>query len=173
MPIIKPLETEYQGYRFRSRLEARWAVFYDVLRIPWEYEPQGFDLSSANLGWYLPDFWLPTQRYLIEIKAEYPTDEQTEKLRLVAETMRATQGLIFFGPISRLDYSESAILCHPGWDCGYCWCICSYCSALGIQFNGRSERLPCNCSRLHSNRHYTGDDPRIISAYEFARKARF
>ena len=28
---IKPIETKYNGYRFRSRLEARWAVFFDMI----------------------------------------------------------------------------------------------------------------------------------------------
>lgn len=53
---IKAIETQYAGCRFRSRLEARWAVFFDTLGVQWEYEPQGFDLPS---GPYLPDFWLP------------------------------------------------------------------------------------------------------------------
>jgi hypothetical protein len=26
----KAIETHYKGYRFRSRLEARWAVFFDT-----------------------------------------------------------------------------------------------------------------------------------------------
>ena len=55
---IKVIETQYKGYRFRSRLEARWAVFFDALDIEWVYEPEGYDLGGA--GWYLPDFWLPT-----------------------------------------------------------------------------------------------------------------
>lgn len=58
MTQIKAIETIYRGYRFRSRLEARWAVFFDGMGIEYEYEPEGFDLGSA--GWYLPDFWLPT-----------------------------------------------------------------------------------------------------------------
>lgn len=53
MPI-KAIETRYKGYRFRSRLEARWAVFFDAMGWQWEYEPEGFDLGEA--GWYLPDF---------------------------------------------------------------------------------------------------------------------
>lgn len=52
--MIKAIETRYKGYRFRSRLEARWAVFFDALGVRWEYEPEGFDLGSN--GWYLPDF---------------------------------------------------------------------------------------------------------------------
>lgn len=54
---IKAIETQYKGYRFRSRLEARWAVFFDALGIAWEYEPEGFELSDGT--WYLPDFYLP------------------------------------------------------------------------------------------------------------------
>lgn len=54
---IKAIETEYRGYRMRSRLEARWAIFFDALGIAWEYEKEGFDLGKA--GYYLPDFWLP------------------------------------------------------------------------------------------------------------------
>lgn len=34
---IKPIETHYNGYRFRSRLEARWAVFFDALGIKPEF----------------------------------------------------------------------------------------------------------------------------------------
>lgn len=64
--MIKAIETVYNGYRFRSRLEARWAVFFDTLGIEYQYEPEGFDLGEA--GWYLPDFWLPEQKCWIEIK---------------------------------------------------------------------------------------------------------
>ena len=49
----RAIETRYKGYRFRSRLEARWAVFFDALGLKWEYEPEGFELPS---GRYLPDF---------------------------------------------------------------------------------------------------------------------
>lgn len=54
--MIKAIETEYNGYRFRSRLEARWAVFFDALGIKYEYEPEGFDLGNGL--YYLPDFLL-------------------------------------------------------------------------------------------------------------------
>lgn len=51
---IKPIETLYHGYRFRSRLEARWAVFFDSLGVKYEYEPEGFQLPDGSM--YLPDF---------------------------------------------------------------------------------------------------------------------
>ena len=72
MAEIKPIETHYKGYRFRSRLEARWAVFFDALGIEWEYEKEGYDLGE--LGWYLPDFWLSRYFCVGEIKP-YPMQE--------------------------------------------------------------------------------------------------
>ena len=52
--MIKPIETLYNGYRFRSRLEARWAVFFDVMGIKYQYEPEGYFLPDGTM--YLPDF---------------------------------------------------------------------------------------------------------------------
>lgn len=69
--MIKAIQTEYKGYRFRSRLEARWAVFFDALGIDWEYEPEGYDLG--DLGWYLPDFYLPDSKTWVEVKPPFPT----------------------------------------------------------------------------------------------------
>ena len=58
---MKVIETEYKGYRFRSRLEARWAVFFDACGVKWEYEPEGFDLGDGL--YYLPDFLLHDVAY--------------------------------------------------------------------------------------------------------------
>ena len=52
---MKAIETQYAGVRFRSRLEARWALFFDACHAPWVYEREAFALPSGN---YLPDFWL-------------------------------------------------------------------------------------------------------------------
>lgn len=51
---IKPIETVYKGYRFRSRLEARWAVFFEVCGAHYRYENEGFQLTDGS--YYLPDF---------------------------------------------------------------------------------------------------------------------
>jgi hypothetical protein len=56
MRELKPIETHYKGYRFRSRLEARWAVFFDACGVKWEYEPEGYVLPNGQ--YYLPDFLL-------------------------------------------------------------------------------------------------------------------
>lgn len=67
MISLKPIETVYQGYRFRSRLEARWAVLFGSLGMKWEYEPEGFDLNGV---WYLPDFRLPDLSLWVEVKPD-------------------------------------------------------------------------------------------------------
>ena len=56
--MIKAIETRYKGHRFRSRTEARWAVFFDQLELEWEYEVQGYKLGDGTC--YLPDFKVRT-----------------------------------------------------------------------------------------------------------------
>lgn len=68
MAEIKPIETIYNGYRFRSRLEAKWAVFFDALHIKYEYEPEGYKLSNGTF--YLPDFFLPEFNIFAEVKPD-------------------------------------------------------------------------------------------------------
>lgn len=54
---IKAIQTSYAGCRFRSRMEARWAVFFDAMGLTWSYEPEGFEVGHH--GPYLPDFFVP------------------------------------------------------------------------------------------------------------------
>lgn len=110
---MKAIETKYKGYRFRSRLEARWAVFFDALGIEWRYEPEGFDLGFGAM--YLPDFWLPIQKQVcgvpgcghwIEIKATEPTPDAIRKMRLLVLASGHT-GKIFSGDPYK--YTETTI----------------------------------------------------------------
>lgn len=80
MPNIQPIETAYAGRLFRSRLEARWAVFFDAMRCRWEYEPEGFRMPDGS--GYLPDFRL-AGRLWVEIKPLiHPEMEDLGKARL-------------------------------------------------------------------------------------------
>ena len=71
------IETQFKGYRFRSRLEARYAVMFDALGFEWQYEPEGFDLGE--LGCYLPDFFLPKHNVWKEIKGGKATGIELDK----------------------------------------------------------------------------------------------
>ena len=64
---IKAIETEYDGHRFRSRLEARWAVFFNAIGLTYEYEIEGFEMDGTR---YLPDFYIPSLNRWFEIKGK-------------------------------------------------------------------------------------------------------
>lgn len=66
MKEIKAIETRYGGYNFRSRTEARWAVFFKTMGIQFTYEPEGLILPDGT--WYLPDFYLPESDTWFEAK---------------------------------------------------------------------------------------------------------
>lgn len=77
MTEIKAIPTRYKGYHFRSRLEARWAVFFDALGIKWEYEPEGFQLDNGDK--YLPDFYFPEFKIYAEIKPSNKSEHKCDE----------------------------------------------------------------------------------------------
>ena len=82
---IKPIQTRAYGRLFRSRLEARWAVFFTSLGLTWEYEPEGFDLGGEL---YLPDFrvWTPQGKPIwYEVKPAHVAEDG--KLRRFAAAL--------------------------------------------------------------------------------------
>lgn len=81
MPL-QAIQTSFNGHLFRSRLEARWAVFFTALGIDYRYEPEGFDLGGGVK--YLPDFYLPKQRTWIEIKPVVPSGRDAVKVAAFA-----------------------------------------------------------------------------------------
>lgn len=83
--MIKAIETRYAGCRFRSRTEARWAVFFDAIGVRWEFEKEGFELPS---GRYLPDFWIPDWNVWFEVKGDYPNSVE---VALAEELFSASQ----------------------------------------------------------------------------------
>jgi hypothetical protein len=59
----KAIPTVYKSIEFRSRLEAKWAIMFDLLGWSWEYEP-------IDLNGYIPDFHVDfgKDQFFIEIK---------------------------------------------------------------------------------------------------------
>lgn len=103
---IKPIETVYNGYHFRSRLEARWAVFFDAAGVKYEYEPEGFELEDGTK--YLPDFYLPTFGVYAEVKPSLEKLlEDGEKISKCIEANGSplSKGILILGQIPHV-YSE-------------------------------------------------------------------
>ena len=67
---IQAIETIWAGCKFRSRLEARWAVFFNAIGYTigedclYEYQ----DVVSFDGTRYLPDFYFPKEKIYAEVK---------------------------------------------------------------------------------------------------------
>ena len=181
---IRAVETEYNGYLFRSRLEARWAVFFDALGIGYEYEPEGFELPSGKR--YLPDFrvkcWGTRGNYdgppfdlYIEVKG-HMTQSDAERIMEFSGGRRIENPTLVVSRIpdegcSSDNYSVGA---YVGMD-GTGVCPFNYATVDGDDF----AAYPA----AHRGRFYLwGDDsnyvnrcdvPAVEQAYRTARQARF
>lgn len=163
----KAIQTRYKGYRFRSRLEARWAVFFDACDTEWQYEPQGYDLSylqetlgcfhSSDVGLYLPDFYLPKLDQWVEIKPCLPPEHfgctlEEDKICALVRHTEAANGFVLWG-IPDFDVPLSMTNLNPDdYDCSD-WAVVS-----------RFTNASLGCLM----------DPFVaIKACEFAKSARF
>lgn len=185
---MKAIETSYKDYRFRSRLEARWAVFFEAVGLDYEYELEGFVLPDGT--YYLPDFYLPTVDRWVEIKPRsydreenwpsHPVIELFSSLYHEANELKEehegffefAERFILIRGNPYLNEYEGFISC----DCGYLFCQCDMCGRIGIEFEGRGARIPCGCDHsghAHYDKCYNTDSPDLTLAYSRARSARF
>jgi hypothetical protein len=78
---IKAIPQMYKGIKFRSTLEARWAIVFNELGIEWHYEPEGFDIDGIR---YVPDFVLTNignvKNLFVEVKGFFD-EEDLEKIK--------------------------------------------------------------------------------------------
>lgn len=95
--MIKSIDTFYNGNYFRSRLEARWAVFFDLAGIYYEYEPEGYELQNREK--YLPDFYLPKYECYVEVKPEHNdhtcSNIENTAVRAVQCCIESGKGMLF------------------------------------------------------------------------------
>jgi len=132
---------------------------------------------------YLPDFWLPSLQYWVEIKPASPlTAPETIKAQRLAAQSRVPVyvccGLphIATDPWQRLLPRESySILAfapdQPAPQSGYFWCWCPICKTAGITLGGEGSRLSCPCHKLPPLP--TATHPRLRAASATACQARF
>lgn len=93
--MLKAIQTKADGILFRSRTEARWALFFSACHIKYQYEREGFHLEDGGL--YVPDFYLPEYKCWVEIKGEEKDHEtHVRKLRQVTDA-DGSFGFVFVG----------------------------------------------------------------------------
>jgi len=176
---LKPIETRYAGCQFRSRIEARWAVFYDCLGLGWEYEPEGFEMGETR---YLPDFRIEGVGW-VEIKGKNPTQAERRKCEALSvgtgECVYMVSGGIpcqGSGAVEDGNERGGQHLCFmppDGADDGfrYSWHECELCGRLTLtttmlQGVGRCAEDGC-IGRLRTC------SPRLAESYAMARGFRF
>ena len=142
---IKPIPTTYKHRQFRSRLEARFAVFFDAIKLRWSYEVQGYNLGS-ELGWYLPDFSLSVgggNIHYIEVKPTYPTMTEIRKMQTLCRGRMIT-GCILFGDVAPPAIDSAALqeLIQSGDTITHKDILNNISGALMIQFSKEGFILP-------------------------------
>jgi len=176
---MEAIQTQYDGYKFRSRLEARWAVLFNSLNINYRYECEGYILEDGRK--YLPDFYLPNigsswvnddNGIFVEIKpAHIDVDNKWELFGKQSEIP-----IILLGPLDIFNGGDITNGFH--WihsndfsDGPYLFCECESCKEIGLEFDGRSGRIGCKCGQ--QKKRYNSDSYNIRKAYRHARQARF
>ena len=158
--MIRAIETFYKGYRFRSRLEARWAVFFDAMEFNWVYEPEGFVLEDGTK--YLPDFKLLNGPY-VEVKPSKLTAQERHVVELFGNDEPI---LIAVGEPCPIGYE----VIEPLGD--YCGCIalCYHEGEVGnwefasIGWEVYDDRLEYACNMAKSARFEHGESPLVRNA---------
>jgi hypothetical protein len=170
---MKTIETHYKGYRFRSRLEARWAVFFDELHVRYTYEYEGWQLPS---GYYLPDFYLPDSDLWIEVKPFRASDKAVERCCELSEDKpvlpvcgepwpKAYSATYFYPPDHRLTGEDREV--------DFVFAV-SRCDSLAILNAHGTAQIFCRSSECKCmDRYPREDDARLGRAYDKARGARF
>ncbi|MCE7858425.1 MAG: hypothetical protein DYG86_01410 [Chloroflexi bacterium CFX2] len=173
---MKAIDTEYKGFYFRSRLEARWAVFFDALGIKWEYEKEGFVLENGKK--YLPDFYLPHVSLRGQVEGVYVEIKPDAKSFLGETYDGFTFPLCGFAgmPLDN-EYIDGlgndgygGYQLSLGWDNCMVFMICKSCGCVKIDYGDESSYRICN--RCSSDV-YVPFDEIFIVARDCARSKRF
>jgi len=172
---MKAIETRYKGHRFRSRLEARWAVFFDALGLDWQYEPEGYDLGEA--GWYLPDFWIENigvrdTKNLIgawaEIKGSKASDSEKNKCSKLSDFTEKSV-ILLQGGINNVPCNDQMEEFSPEiWDAGMLFCKCWDCGRIKYEYCESNYMYCESCGSTCNDMH-----PSFGMATISARSARF
>lgn len=128
---MKAKPTTYRGFAFASRLEARYAYWFDLNQIPWLYEPEAYDLEEGLT--YVPDFWLGPLRVWHEVKGEIISDGAGLKIMEKCKRLAILSGhpvvLTFHDP---LDQRCITFGTRGGMYTDSHYTLCSHCGAFGL-----------------------------------------
>lgn len=132
--VVRGIRTTYGASRFRSRLEARWAAFFDLVGWRWTYEP--FDVE----GW-IPDFLIHGEAsFLVEVgpcASVREFHDKADKPKLYLERPTLVLGV---SPIVLSDELAGLLVNEfpkrgdgtPSGACSAYWFVCADCQVLTV-----------------------------------------
>jgi hypothetical protein len=175
---VRAIPTTYGGIRYRSRLEARYAVFFKHLRDmgldagDWPvYEFQGFEVDGKP---YLADFLLPTQSLIAEVKPALDADpDGVARWIALIEARGKERGILLTD--MNIGHSMSFLLIGPDGTGGHweddrgTWMVCPG----GHHLDAQPYCPPIGCQRCRITDGYWYEDDRIVKAFDLARSYRF
>jgi len=149
---VKAIPTTYRGVRFRSRLEAQYATFFDAIGTVWQYEPEGYISGSTK---YLPDFWLPDVAsrgkpggVYFEVKPGSPLEGEIHKARMVSWGAKKPVVIAVASPMAGRHESMHEYVGgdNPWEDDGLSFGRCDDCRRVSIDFYASFRSKPCTCA---------------------------
>lgn len=166
---MKAIETAYRETWFKSRTEARWAVFFDHIGLRWEYEREGYVVGGEP---YLPDFWLPDLQAFFEVKGKAPIDREWRVAQALADESGFPVYLAWGGLGAPLTADENCARFSPSSkvaDLGQLWCTCPDCGRVALAPMGNGNAI---CG-LDGPPKFTADAAALNHAYSAARRQVF
>jgi hypothetical protein len=138
---IAAIETRYGGRHYRSRIEARWVVFLDVLGVEFEYEPEKFLIDGEP---YIPDFFIPTwgddnsrtiapEGMFLEVKGAPPSLEALRKIGTLSSEIRKRAAIVHGQSFS------AAIVSYPYGQLPASLNQCPFCGRFGFSTDGTAK----------------------------------
>lgn len=74
------VEIIYKDRNFKSKLEGKWAAYFDLLGVDFGYEIEY--AFETPVGRYCPDFFIPSTGHFIEVKATRELLTESERLKI-------------------------------------------------------------------------------------------
>lgn len=127
---IAPIQTVYREYKFRSRLEARWAVALTEMGIPFDYEDEGYEVATGV--WYLPDFIIrDVVPLFMEVKHKDDDDlAAMDKMGLLVAGTKQPGVIVYGDPVEHYAVMFTASDALP---CGYVRQVADFANLVGWQ----------------------------------------
>jgi len=169
---IKAIETMYAGRFLRSRLEARWAVFFDALGITWEYEMRSMEIGGE---WYIPDFELMGGKILVEIKPNGIGRRELDRVARIQDIFLKKKSCtpdmwLVQGSPAYDDYRITV----PGMTTPAVFADCRHCDGFGLTcINGDWWGDVGNHDCKHNDKRPVPEGDRVLRAYRLAMSRRF